>query len=95
MKISSIAFISCLGAVSAFGLPTTTSSSAVKTFRGQAVASPAFALKSEGGLVRLILHVVLRWVHDVYWMFVVCCSCHVVWVRLRNEIVIERIFFSM
>jgi hypothetical protein len=49
MKISSIAFLSCLGAVSAFGLPTTSTSSAVK--KSFSVASkPAFSL-SDGGLV--------------------------------------------
>jgi hypothetical protein len=44
MKIASIAFLSCLGAVSAFGLTTSPkTSSAVKGFRGVA-SKPAFSL---------------------------------------------------
>lgn len=49
MKIASVAFLSCLGAVSAFGLTTTPkTSSAVKGFRA-ASSKPAFSL--DGGLV--------------------------------------------
>jgi hypothetical protein len=48
MKIASIAFLSCLGAVSAFGLTTTPKSNAVKSFKGVA-SKPAFSL--DGGLV--------------------------------------------
>ena len=49
MKIASIAFLSCLGAVSAFGLSTAPkTSTSVKSFRGVA-SKPAFNL--DGGLV--------------------------------------------
>eukprot|EP00956_Cyclotella_meneghiniana_P011162 scaffold15635_cov76-Cyclotella_meneghiniana.AAC.4 len=49
MKICSIAFLSCLGAVSAFGLTTAPKTSSIKSFRG-VTNKPAFNL--DGGLTK-------------------------------------------